>query len=185
MEGRTILVKTRLMWHAYATSRVISLLRVATVFLALVVSSCSSSKTDSETTDGESIERPEAMREPIPAGHCRIVATVVEVHAPDADLGSENPCSRFPCAATVLVDSILGYGSGFTGTLAPGKHVEVRFTYTLAPSKQAHPSAAFSLPGLGSGDHFQADLSGSQEMISPGLDGRKGRYGVSLYRIVK
>lgn len=144
---------------------------------ALTISSCSSSKNNQTKDPSEEIARPEAIQDPVPAGHCRVVATIVNVHPPQQGGKEEDPCRRFPCLATVRVDSVLGYGSGFRSALGPGQVIEARFVYTLAPSREAHPGQAFSLPGLGEGDRFQADLSGGSEVMGPQTES----YGIALY----
>ncbi len=145
--------------------------------LGVLLASCSSSKSEQETNDRIVVAKPEAIREPVPVGQCRIVATVIAVDGPRGEARQDDPCSRFPCAASVRVDSVLGYGSGFQGALGAGQTIEVEFLYTLAPSREAYPGGPVSLPGLGAGDQFQADLSGSQET----LDRNPRRFSVALY----
>ena len=146
---------------------------------SLTIGSCSSSKNNQTKDWREEIARPEAIQDPVPAGHCRIVATIVNVHPLQQGGKEEDPCSRFPCSATVRIDSVLGYGSGFRSALGPGQIIEARFVYTLAPSRDAHPGQAFSLPGLGEGDRFQADLSGGSEAMGQEAE----TYAIALYRI--
>jgi hypothetical protein len=98
---------------------------------------------------------------------------------------NRDPCSLYPCTATVRVDSVLGYGSGFANALGPGQILEIRFAYTLAPSKQAYPDAAFSLPGLSVGEKFQADISASEEIPAPGAERGTVRYEIGLYAPVR
>ena len=170
----TILVKARRSEKIRIYARTLLVMAVA----ALTISSCSSSKSNYTKNPNEEIARPEAIRDPVPAGHCRVVATIVNVHPPQQGGKEEDPCRRFPCSATVRVDSVLGYGSGFRSALGPGQVIEARFVYTLAPSREAHPGQAFSLPGLGEGDRFQADLSGGSEAMGQETES----YGVALYK---
>jgi len=149
------------------------------LILGVVCGSCSSSKSDEETSDRKVVTRPEAFTDPVPANQCRIVATVLEVHGPRRDAGQDELCSRFPCAASVRVDSILGYGSGFQGALGPGQTIDIDFLYTLAPSSEALPESQFSLPGLSAGDRFQADITSGQET----LDRDPKRFSVALYSV--
>jgi hypothetical protein len=129
--------------------------------------------------------RPEAIREAIPPNHCRLIGTVLKVHEVESALNSDDPCSRFPCTATVRVDSIVGYGSAFGGALGIGQEIEVQFLYTLAPSEEAYPSESFSLPGLGDGDRFGADLRGAQETMLLGAGKEESRYAVALYKVIR
>ena len=167
------------------TARAIPALVVSAAGIMLAVSSCGSPKPPGGTDQAESVKRPADVREPVPVGHCRIIGTVLEVHAPDPKIAGEDLCSKYPCRASVRVDSILGYGSGFPGALGPGQMIEARFEYTLAPSKEAYPGAAFTLPGLAPGDRFQADLSGGAEMLRSVPGGERTRYGVALYKLLR
>jgi hypothetical protein len=161
-----------------------SMLLVMALSGLAVLSSCSSAKTE-RAHNAQPVERPEAVREPVPAGQCRLLATVLAVHAVQTAGADRDPCSLFPCTATVRIDSVLGYGSGFATVLGTGQVIDVRFAYTLAPSKQAYPDAAFSLPGLSVGERFQADFAASEEMSVPGTERGAVRYGVGLYATVR
>jgi hypothetical protein len=185
MEGRTILVKRMPVWTSSLVFNGLPILRMTALGAALIVGSCASTKPDRESDAPKSLGHPVAISDPVNPGQCRLIATVLDIHAPDPGVGQGDPCATFPCAATVRIDSILGYGSGFRGALGPGQKLEVRFAYTLAPSQEAHPDAAFSLPGLSAGDRFQADLSGSEEMKAPGPGGVAVHYVVALYTKVR
>ena len=50
----------------------------------------------------------------------------------ELDASGVGPCSKPPCRATVLVDSVLGYGSSFGAPLAAGRSIRAEFTFTLA-----------------------------------------------------
>jgi len=144
------------------------------------MASCTSSRTDNADATDRGLP-PEITAEPVAPNHCRIVGTILEVHGPELGAVSDEPCSKYPCTAKVRVDSVLGYGSAFPGALASRQTIEVRFQYTLAPSKEAYPNETISLPGLSSGDRFRADVSGFEEMAAPGEQGGRIRFGVALY----
>ena len=152
--------------------------------LAMMLSSCSSSRDDRPSHSATSRELPEAIRDPVAPGECRLIGTVLSIRPPDAGLGAGDPCSRFPCAATVRLDSILSYGSAFPGALGIGQQIQIHFVYTLAPSKDAVPQESFSLPGLVVGDRFQADVSAAEELVGPGTEAGAARYRVTLYRAI-
>lgn len=108
-------------------------------------------------TQPQKDQRPSPMPEaPIPPGHIRIVGTVVRVLAPSGSATS--PCDRFACDAQVRIDSVLGYGSGVTATLAVGQQVRMHFPFTLHPTREARPDLQVDLPGLREGDRFRADV---------------------------
>ena len=167
-----------------AARAVIAAKVIAPVLVAVgLIASCTSPRTAGKTEAAEGVLRPELSAEPVAPNHCRIVGTILEVQGPDRSAASGDPCSKFPCSATVLVDSVLGYGSAFPGALAPRQVIEVRFQYTLAPSREAFPSETFSLPGLSPGHRFRADVSGFEEMAAPGQQGTKVRFGVAMYSV--
>lgn len=102
----------------------------------------------------------------IAPGQVRILGHVVTVDSTLSDQ-SDDPCSRAPCTATVRVDSILGYGSGFPRPLSRGEEIRVRFGFTLGPTEDVIPSLEESYPGLEPGDWFWADVRG-QPAMGPG-----------------
>lgn len=172
--------------HLTRASRgIVTAKAVATVPVVLVlVASCTASRTDDNTEATDRGLPSPVTAEPVAPGHCRIVGTIVEVQGPDRGAASGEPCSKFPCSATVLVDSVLGYGSAFPGALAARQVIEVRFQYTLAPSREAFPKETFSLPGLSPGQRFRADVSGFEEMLAPGERGPRVRFGVAMYSVL-
>ncbi len=96
----------------------------------------------------------------IPPNSCRVRATIIAIDATLADASPTDPCARFPCTASVGIDSVLGYGSSFPRALASGDTISVRFQYTLAPSRSAIPDMRPELPGLHAGSRFIADVDG-------------------------
>lgn len=129
------------------------------VLLAATLFACRSSE---ETSSEKKEEATEMQRPPdpgpgVPPGQCRIVGTIISV-GPVESSGSDDPCSKAPCTATVKIEEIVGYGSGFTGSLGKGSEIKIRFQYTLSPSAEMFPGMSPSLPGLKQGSRFQADV---------------------------
>lgn len=127
--------------------------------LAFLILGCRSSQEQVKKEEASSqTQKPADVGPGVPPGHCRIVGTVISI-SNSLTAKAEDPCSKAPCTASIKVDEILGYGSAFTSPLSAGKEIQVRFTFTLAPSKEMYPQMAPPLPGLAVGSRFQADLS--------------------------
>ncbi|MCS6989205.1 MAG: hypothetical protein NZM06_06760 [Chloroherpetonaceae bacterium] len=126
------------------------------VALALCLSACGSSK---------QAEPPLAkLPAQIPPSHCRIIGTIVSID-PTRSTNPQDPCSKAPCKAKVKITRVLGYGSGFSATLAEGKEVEMTFAFTLAPTtKDLFPNLVARYKGLKEGDSFQADVQSSLKL---------------------
>ncbi len=105
---------------------------------------------------------------PIPPNHCRIVGTIIAVDESYRGSSEGDPCSKAPCMATVRVDSVIGYGSAFGGTVGVGSEISVKFSYTLGPSQEVFPDQSMSLPGMKMGSRFQADVQSAGEMLAGG-----------------
>ena len=125
--------------------------------VALLILSCRSSQ-DQVRKEEAQIQQPADVGPGVPPGHCRIVGTVISI-SNTLSAKAEDPCSKSPCMASVKVNEIIGYGSAFTSPLSMGKEIQVRFTFTLAPTKEMYPQMSPPLPGLAVGSRFQADLS--------------------------
>lgn len=130
--------------------------RLLPVFLALLVCACGSSK---------QAELPLAkLPAQIPPSHCRFVGTIVSID-PARSSNPQDPCAKAPCKAKVKIVRTIGYGSGFVGTLAEGKEVEMTFAFTLAPTtKDLFPNLSARYKGLKQGDTFQADAQSSLKL---------------------
>lgn len=134
--------------------------------VAATLMSCRSSKENTRETADTVRSMPAQPGPGIPPSHCRITGTVLSIDQRRMG-GADDPCSKAPCLATIKVDEILGYGSGFTEILGQGKEIKVRFRYTLAPSESLFPNMVPALPGLAVGGKFQTDLL----MLGPSLAG--------------
>ena len=137
--------------------------------LVVVAGSCIGSQPDDDL-------RPNARE--INPGEVRVASTVVSIDTVRSGR-ADDPCARYPCYATIRIDSILGYGSGFPRPLSPGESLRARFAFTLAPSADAMPGYEPPLPGLEEGVSFQADLRGH---LAPGLGARDPTFIVYNYR---
>lgn len=164
---------TRIVTPSFAIARAL--------IVAGMIGSCASSRDDGGAGAPGRDLRPPAIAEPVAPNHCRMNGTILEVRAPVATAASNDPCSKFPCAAKVRVDSVLGYGSAFPGALASGQEIEVRFLYTLGPSREAFPAETTSLPGLGPGERFSADLLAFEELAESGAENRGRQFAIALY----
>lgn len=103
-------------------------------------------------------------------GQVRVAGTVARIDTSRANRTANRPadsCTEHACYATIRIDSVLGYGSGFPRPLSPGDTLRARFAFTLAPSDIARPDIVERLPGLEEGDAFRADL---RVESAPGAD---------------
>jgi len=148
--------------------------------LAMLILSCRSTQ-DQVKKEEVQIQKPADVGPGVPPGHCRIVGTVISI-SNALSARAEDPCSKAPCMASIKVDEILGYGSAFTSPLSKGKEIQVRFAFTLAPSKEMYPQMSPSLPGLAVGSRFQADLS-MGDMIMGDDASKTPPFSIGLYTI--
>lgn len=96
----------------------------------------------------------------VPPSHCRIIGEVVDIFPVKAQKGAKNPCEKYPCQAKVKVLKTLGRGSGFNVPLSKDKIILVKFAFTLEPTQKLFPQLNKALPGLKTGEKFQADVQG-------------------------
>ncbi len=136
--------------------------------IALTIVACrSSDENASKEKEMTEMQKPADPGPGVPPGHCRLVGTVLVVD-PILTTDGNDPCSKVPCTATVKVEEIVGYGSGFTSVLGKGSEVKVRFQYTLAPSSEIFPEMSPGLPGLKNGSKFQADVKAGPTLMGGG-----------------
>lgn len=91
-------------------------------------------------------------------GSARLRGTIVAVNRDALSADATSPCGRYPCTATVRVDSVYGYGAGFPSPMAPGEEFVATFEFTLGPTKELFPGMQESYPGLDAGSVFDADI---------------------------
>jgi len=150
--------------------------------MAFLILSCRSSQDQVKKEEAPSqTQKPADVGPGVPPGHCRIVGTVISISTA-LSAKTEDPCSKASCVASIKVDEILGYGSAFTSPLSKGKEIQVRFTFTLAPSKEMYPQMSPSLPGLVLGSRFQADLSAGDMSMSDDAS-KTPAFSIGLYTI--
>jgi len=128
--------------------------------MALVLGGCRSSQ-ETESSGGKErigMQKPNPPGPGIPPGHCRIIGTVVAVDSALSEVEGD-PCAEAPCVATVRIVEVVGFGSGFTGTVGNGSEIKVRFRYTLAETSRLFPEMSPVLPGLQKGSTFVADVA--------------------------
>ncbi|MCI0706993.1 MAG: hypothetical protein L0Y80_05875 [Ignavibacteriae bacterium] len=95
---------------------------------------------------------------PLAPGTCRAVFTVVSIDTMMTSALVSDPCSKAPCTATLQVDSVIGYGAGYTSPHSRGERIQVRFAFTVAPTKDILPSMDQHYPGVSIGTKLTADL---------------------------
>lgn len=136
--------------------------------------------------DGKMVRESETQKPPsihaekkVAPNSCRIIGTIIAIDSGRLSSASKDPCSKVPCRATVKVDSVLGYGQGFTGPLSAGKTVVAQFKFTLSPTKDLFPGMNPDLPGLQLNSRFEADMK-SGPAIDLGEGGNK-YYVIDIY----
>ena len=105
----------------------------------------------------------------VPPSHCRIVGKVVEILPVKTKKDATQPCEKYACQAKIQVLKVLGMGSGFHTPLSLDKTVLIKFAFTLQPTQKLFPKLNKALPGLTTGDQFQADVQGLPSMGTQGL----------------
>lgn len=90
-------------------------------------------------------------------GEVLIMGTLLQVDTLRAERPTD-PCSRNPCYATIRIDSVLEYGSGFPRPLSSGEELSARFAFTLSPTDDVLPELSEPFPGMSEGDAFQAKM---------------------------
>ena len=94
----------------------------------------------------------------ISPGTAKIAGTIMKIEPVLSDSGSQGPCSRVPCIASVKVTSAV-YGAGFS-PLVIGKEIRIQFIFTLVKTtKDLFPNLKEEYPGLEIGDRFTAIVS--------------------------
>jgi hypothetical protein len=155
------------------------------VTLLLIIASCSVKRHNSSTLPNDDNSGNKTEKELFPAqmdiapGHCRILATVLEIDSTSISQDPEDLCSKVPCRAVVRVDTILGYGSSFSGDVSKGKEMPVRFVFSTKNTRSLGMKMEHHLPGLKSRDRFRADIK-EQPVFGGGL-----AFVVHLYEKIK
>jgi len=142
----------------------------------LFYAGCSSSGKNRESMQISNMTT--VLEEKIPAGHCRIAATVLSIDETHISADPENPCSQAPCMTQVEVEQVLGYGSGFNGNLSKGQKLALRFALTTTDTKVLNLKLDNHLPGISAGERFQGDIE-----YRP-IFGGGGEYVVYFYEVV-
>ena len=149
----------------------------ALLILLFAVSTVSCSKTSATVQT----RRPDHAHDIIPPQASRITATVLAVLPPAVD-GSASPCAQHPCHARIRVDSVLGYGQGFSSALSVGDTLTVFFEYTLADTRTIFPDFQQHFPGLRPGDTFRALVYESRTGPVINSGEQADRYTITAYK---
>ncbi|OJJ22121.1 hypothetical protein BKI52_08775 [marine bacterium AO1-C] len=102
--------------------------------------------------------------------HCRIIGKVVEIVPVKTTKNATQPCEKYACQAKIQVLKVLGTGVGFHTPLSIDKTILVKFAFTLLPTQKLFPKLNQALPGLSTGDKFQADVQGLPGMGEQALN---------------
>ena len=155
--------------------------RAVLVLSAVLLLSCSGSD-QNRGDDPKQTTPSKTTTMNISPGRCRIVGSVVAISA-ERNADPLSPCSKQPCRATVRIDSVLGYGSGFGGRFVQGKEVDMEFAFTLGPTTESlFPNMDTRYPGLTTGSVFKADVMPTQ---SEGISDSPSAYRVSAYTKIR
>ena len=145
-----------------------------------IILSCNKARDGQIARESEAPKPPSILAQKgVAPNSCRIIGTVIAIDSETLSSGTKDPCSKVPCRATVKVDSVLGYGQGFTGPLSVGKTVAAQFKFTLSPTKDLFPGMNLNLPGLQLNSRFRADMK-SGPAIDLG-DGGTKHYVIEIY----
>ncbi len=148
----------------------------ALLILLFAFSTVSCSKTSATVQT----RRPDYAHDIIPPQASRITATVLAVLPPSVD-GSDSPCAQHPCHARIRVDSVLGYGQGFSSALSTGDTLTVFFEYTLADTRTIFFDFQQHFPGLRPGDTFRALVYENRAEPVIGSGKKADRYTITAY----
>lgn len=72
----------------------------------------------------------------IPPSNIKVIASVISIDKTLSSGNAKDPCSKAPCNAVLKIESIIGYGSSFGGTLNVGDEIKVKFAYTTAKTTE-------------------------------------------------
>ncbi|KAA6433196.1 hypothetical protein ACD591_05910 [Rufibacter glacialis] len=137
-----LLVLVLLVWGGIACKRMSNVTPVAENEMDMV----------NATPDPGQEMPPVSGEKPVAPNHARVVLLVVKV-LPDLAPAGNGPCSQAPCKAEVQVVQLMGYGSAFEQTLAPGQKLRVHFPMSV--------KAVEGRPGVTAGKKIKAELRGS------------------------
>lgn len=165
----------------------LSLNSLIVILMAVFFVSCSTGKKEliqeKPNPDQQNIQEmyakdPQKYTKRVLADRCRIVGTIKEIDTTRFLDDPDAPCAKYPCYATVIINEILGYGSGFSSKLYKGQEVLVNFKFTFEPTIKIDPELQMELPGLKINDKFIADLE-----AHPALGKSKVEYIIYRYEL--
>jgi len=121
----------------------------------------------------------------IAPGKCRITGTIKKIAPLNQSSQDDSPCSKYPCIASVRVDSIWGYGAAFANPVKTGKEIMLKFEFTLSPtSEEIFKNLDTRLPGLDVNSVFSGDIEYLDPSENPGSAG-DAAYRIFLYNKIK
>jgi len=95
--------------------------------------------------------------------NCLVRAKIVKV-LPKWKKKSKKSCKVSPCVVFIKIIKVEKYGSSFPEHFSEGQKVEVKFVYSLKPSKEVYPDKNINLPGLKKGNVFKAQINAKQQL---------------------
>ena len=149
----------------------------------LVLFSCNSTHQKKEQVSAGQPQKASSLRigaHDIAPGQCRIIGTIVSIAEIQKTGNVDDPCSQAPCQAIDRVDSVLGYGQGFTSPWSKSREVPITFKFTLSPTKNLFQNMTKTYPGLKVGSKFLADVEAQQQVGTKNM-----KYSISGYEIQK
>lgn len=148
-----------------------------------ILVSCQATRNEKKNEESPGKPQQSTMAFTIPStiapDHCRILATVVAIDSALNTAATNDPCAKAPCNATVRIDSLLGYGSGFPAVFSKGQEISVRFAFTTAPTAGLFPEMSPGFPGVQAGAKILADVEGGAGM--PAMEGASGGANFTIY----
>jgi hypothetical protein len=140
------------------------------IISALFLFSCQATRNEGKgdnSSPGQAESKiPNANYSKIAPNHCRILATVVAIDSALASGNADDPCA------------LLGYGSGFPGTLSKGEQISVQFRFSTAPSAEILPGLPHKYPGVQIDQKIITDIEGRKE---PEITGKSSAPVYTIY----
>lgn len=93
-----------------------------------------------------------------------ILGKVVSKEIPEGGLEPKHPCDVYACVASVEIISVVQQGQLYIDELQQGSQIRVYFAFTTEPTEKIFPELNEPLPGLKTGDYFQASITASPDM---------------------
>lgn len=155
------------------------------LFVAVAVSFIGCRKEVSSVREDMASNKTVLLTSKIAPGKCRITGTIKKINPLSQSFQDDSPCSKYPCIASVRVDSIWGYGAAFSNPVKTGKEIMLKFEFTLSPaSEEIFKNLDTRLPGLEVNSVFSGDIEYLDSSENPDSAG-DAAYRIFLYNKIK